>query len=278
MSRTDHAAGAPIVVKMGGEVVASEGLHVLAADIVAIRETRGVIVVHGGGPQASKLQEQLGQKPVKVAGRRVTDEATLDVMKMVVAGKLNVDLAAALVRAGGKPIGLSGASSLVIEAARRPPKVYAGAGDAPVDLGLVGDVIGVNAELVSLLLANGYVPTLACLGCDAGGQVYNINADTVATRLAVTLGAAGLVLVSDVAGVLRDVADKSSRIPSITRAEGRALIASGVVRDGMIPKLEESFAAIDEGARAVHIVGKLGRGDLEREIAAPGSVGTVLLP
>jgi acetylglutamate kinase len=127
-----------IVVKLGGEVIGSAALGVVAKDLAELSRRDGLVVVHGGGPQATALQEKLGMQPRQVAGRRVTDEATLDVMKMVVAGKLNVDLCAALVAAGVRPVGLNGASALTIEATRRPPKVYAGAGPDPVDLGLVG--------------------------------------------------------------------------------------------------------------------------------------------
>jgi acetylglutamate kinase len=269
---------APLIIKLGGEVIASEGLAILASDIAAIAASgTPVVMIHGGGPQASKLQERLGMKPQQVAGRRVTDAATLDVMKMVVAGKLNVDLCSALVAAGARPVGLHGASAKVIEASRRPPMVYAGAGPDPVDLGLVGDVVSVNRELLALLTAHGYIPVLACLGCGADGQAYNINADTVANRVAVELGAQGLVLVSDVPGVLRDVTDPASRIGRLTIAEGRGLITTGIVTKGMIPKLEESFAALEQGVRQIHILGKIRSGDLVREVEAPGSVGTVLV-
>jgi len=271
------SASSPVVLKLGGEVVHSAELPVLAADIARLRLDGPLVVVHGGGPQASRLQEKLGQTPKKVAGRRVTDEATLDVMKMVVAGWLNVDLCAALLRAGVSPIGLHGASGQVIAAQKRPPRVYAGAGPEPVDLGLVGDVTGVNRALLSLLLDAGHTPVLACLGAARDGQVFNINADIVATRVSVELAAKSLVLISDVRGVLRDVADPKSRIERLTIAEGRALVESGVVKDGMIPKLEESFSAIVAGAKQVHIVGKLGAGDLFREVDSPGSVGTVLV-
>jgi acetylglutamate kinase len=172
---------------------------------------------------------------------------------------------------------LHGASALVVQAVKRPPRVVAGAGPDPVDFGLVGDVTGVNRELVALLSGAGYVPVIACLGADARGAVYNINADVVANRLAVALDARALVLVSEVPGVLRDVADPSSRIPRLDVAAGRRAIADGVVTRGMIPKLEESFAAIAEGVHAVHVVGRLSPGDLAREVREPGSVGTVLV-
>jgi acetylglutamate kinase len=267
-----------IVVKVGGEIVKSGAIDAIAPDIAELA-SRGesIVMVHGGGPQATELQKRLGQTPNIVAGRRITDAATLDVMKMIVAGVVNVDLCAALHRAGSKPVGLHGASSGAIAAKRRPPKVIASVGPEPIDFGLVGDVTSVNRELLSLLVSNGYVPVLACLGCDASGQTYNINADTVANQVAVALDARALVVVSDVTGVLRDVADPSSRIARMNKRDADAAIASGVVTKGMIPKLEESFAAIASGVRSVLIVGKLGRGDLARAVIDPGSVGTVLV-
>jgi acetylglutamate kinase len=267
-----------IVVKLGGEVVKGPYMAAMAADIAEIAKSgTPVVVVHGGGPQATELQKKLGQTPNIIGGRRVTDEDTLDVMKMIVAGKVNVDACAALVAAGAKPVGLHGASSNTVLATRRPPKVITGGGPDPVDFGFVGDVVGVNEELIALLTKNGYVPVLACLGADDKGGVYNINADAVANQVAIRLDAQGLVLVTDVPGVLRDVADPSSRIGRLTVAEGQKAIDDGIITKGMIPKVEESFAAIAKGVKAVHVVGKLSRGDLARAIREPGSVGTVLV-
>lgn len=263
-----------VVVKLGGEVVASAHMAAIAADVAAMR-ARGepVVVVHGGGPQATELQKKLGQTPNIVAGRRITDTGALDVMKMIVAGRVNVDACAAITAAGAKPVGLHG----VVRATKRPPRVVTGAGPDPIDFGHVGDVVGVDRDLVDLLCAGGYVPVVACLGSDDAGRVYNINADIVANKMAIALDAKALVLVSDVPGVLRDVADPSTRIARLSVAEGKKAIADGVVTKGMIPKLEESFAAIAEGVRAVHVVGRLQRGQLAREVAEPGSVGTVLV-
>lgn len=269
----------PVCIKLGGEVVQGPHMAAIAADVAElVAKGTPVVVIHGGGPQATALQKQLGQTPTIIGGRRVTDEATLEVMKMIVAGKVNVDLCSALVAAGAKPVGLHGASSLAVQAVRRPPKHVTGGGPDPVDFGFVGDVVGVNAELVALLSGAGHVPVVACLGADDKGQVYNINADAVANQLAIRLDARALVLVTDVPAVLRDVNDPSSRIARMTMADGKKAIEDGVVTKGMIPKLEESFASIAEGVHAVHIVGKLGRGDLARAVAEPGSVGTVLVP
>lgn len=268
----------PVVIKLGGEVVQGSHMRAIAADIAEMRGAAvPVVVVHGGGPQATALQKELGQTPHIVGGRRVTDEGTLRVMKMAVAGQVNVDLCAALLAAGAKPVGLHGASSNAVLATRRPPHLVTGGGPEPVDFGFVGDVVGVNGELLALLASGGFVPVLACLGADSAGGVYNINADAVANQVAMRLEARALVLVTDVPGVLRDVSDPSSRIGRMTIKEGKRAIEDGVVTKGMIPKLEESFAAISEGVRAVHIVGRLERGDLARAVTEPGSVGTVLV-
>jgi acetylglutamate kinase len=261
-----------VVVKLGGEVVRGDGLGAIASGIADLRKQgMSVVVVHGGGPQATELQKKLGQTPKIVGGRRITDAETLDVMKMTVAGQVNL-------AHGAEPVGLHGASSCAVRAVKRPPRVVSGGGPDPIDFGHVGDVTGLNDRLIGVLVREGFVPVIACLAADEKGNVYNINADVVANKVAILTSARALVIVSDVRGVLKDVADPSSRIPRLTAEGGKKAIEEGVVTKGMIPKLEESFAAIKEGVKAVHVVGKLEPGDLLREVTEPGSVGTVLLP
>lgn len=268
------------VIKLGGELLDEhhrDELGAIAADVKAlIAEGHRVVFVHGGGPQSTALQKALGQEPRIVAGRRVTDEGTLDVIKMVVGGKLNIDLCSRLRAEGIDALGLHGVSGGVIRAEKRPPKVMPGAGPDPVDFGHVGDVSGVNRELVALLLDRGYTPVLACIGADAAGRAYNINADVVASGVATALEAERLLLVTGVAGVLRDINDPSSRIGRITAAEAKKAIDDGVVKGGMIPKLEESLEAVSRGVREVQIIGKLQPGDLARAVRQPGSVGTAV--
>jgi acetylglutamate kinase len=267
-----------IVIKLGGEIVQGPELDRVADDVRAlVAAGHRVTLVHGGGPQASALQKRLGLEPRMVAGQRQTDAATLEVMKYVVAGQLNVDLCARLLAHGVRPVGLHGASGHAIRATKRPPRVMAGAGPDPVDLGLVGDVTGFNLELLGDLHARGYVPVLACLGCDAQGQALNINGDTVASQLAGALRADALVLVTSAPGVLRDVADPASRVPRIARADFERMVADGTVSGGMIPKLQESFDVLKGGARSVVIIGRLAPGDLHRAVTDPGSAGTVLV-
>jgi len=269
---------AVVVVKIGGEVIAGPELPHVARDVAAFA-ARGdrVVVVHGGGPQATELSKRLGIETRQVGGRRITDAATLDVMKMVLAGKLNVDLCATLLAAGVSAVGLHGASGHLIRATRRAPAVYAGAGPDPVDLGLVGDVTGFALGLLDTLWAAGHVPVIACLGADAAGGIYNINADTVGNQLAAALGAERLFLVTSTPGVLRDVRDPASRLTQLSCADARQAIADGTVTGGMIPKLEEAMAVIDQGVGAIHILGKLAAGDLVRAVREPGSVGTTLV-
>lgn len=267
-----------IVIKLGGEIVQGPELDLVAEDVRALAaEGHRVTVVHGGGPQASALQKRLGLEPRMVAGQRQTDAATLEVMKFVVAGQLNVDLCSRLLAHGVRAVGLHGASGHAIRAVKRPPRVMAGAGPDPVDLGLVGDVTGFNLDLLSDLHGRGYVPVLACLGCDDRGQALNINGDTVASQLAGALRADALVLVTSAPGVLRDVKDPASRIPRITRRDFEGMVADGTVSGGMIPKLQESFQVLAGGARSVVIIGRLAPGDLRRAVVDPGSAGTVLV-
>lgn len=267
-----------VVLKLGGEIVKSPELDVVARDVrVLVDGFHRVAIVHGGGPQATALQRTLGIETRMVAGRRFTDGPTLEVMKYVVAGQLNVDLCGRLLANGVMPVGLHGASGHVIQARRRPPRVMQGAGPDPVDLGLVGDPTGFNLGFLGDVFERRYVPVLACLGCDDQGQALNINGDTVASQLAGALGADALVLVTSTPGVLRDVSDPASRIPRITRAEFERMVRDGTVSGGMIPKLEESFAVLAGGAKSVVIVGKLAEGDLLHAILEPGSAGTVLV-
>ena len=263
-----------IVVKLGGDVFEPALLASVAAEVHAVLAAGWrPLIVHGGGPQATALSERLGLTPVLVGGRRVTDAPTLDVMKMVVAGKLNVELVAALRAAGVAAVGLSGSSG-VVRAVKRPPRVVAGGGDGPVDFGWVGDVVGFDLPLLRSLQDGGYLPVVASLGLAEPGVCLNINADVVASQLAAASEAAALVAITRVGGVRRDKDDPATRIPRLTVAQARAAIADGTVRGGMIPKLEEAFAPLAAGVPAVHIVAP---GELVAALATPGASGTVLV-
>jgi acetylglutamate kinase len=274
------------VVKLGGDVLVAPALGLVAAEVARARAAgRRLIVVHGGGPQATELGRRLGIEPHLVGGRRITDAATLDVLKMVVAGRLNVDLVAALRAAGAPAVGLAGSSGLV-RAHRRAPRAVSGSDGAAVDFGLVGDVDGFDLALLDVLDGAGYLPVVACLAAgqngqdgrgqdgQEAGQVLNINADVVASALAAAVGATALVACTAVGGVRRDKDDSATRIPRLTVAEAREAIRSGAVQGGMIPKLEEAFVPLAAGVDAVHIVAPA---EIASALAAPGSVGTLLV-
>jgi acetylglutamate kinase len=262
------------VIKLGGDVLEGEALADVAADIARARPGRRLLVVHGGGPQATALARRLGIEARVVGGRRVTDDPMLDIVKMVVAGRLNIDLVAALRGDGVPAFGVSGASG-VIRAHRRPPRIVTGAGDTPIDFGLVGDIDGFDVELLDALDARDALPVIACLGADTDGTVLNINADVVASQLAGAARATALVACTAVGGVRRDKDDPTTRLPRLTVAEAKAAIADGTVQGGMIPKLEEAFAPLAAGVAAVHIVAPT---EIATSLLAPGSVGTLLVP
>jgi acetylglutamate kinase len=276
---TEHA-GRWFVLKIGGELAndpqrLADGVgRAVAAFLEAGVK---VAVIHGAGPQATALTQRLGLTPTMVGGRRVTDQATLEVMKMTLAGQVSVDVAAAFRRAGIPALCTTGVSAGLVEAVKRPPRVVSGGGPEPVDFGYVGDVAGVNVERFDAIAKAGFVPVLGSLSGDAQGQVFNINADTVATRVAAGLKAAKLFLVSNVPGVLKDKNDPKTRIATLTPDEARAQIAAGVIQGGMIPKVEESVAMLEAGIGAIHIVGIDPVSAILEEAKAPGSAGTAFV-
>jgi acetylglutamate kinase len=263
-----------VVVKLGGDVLEGEALRAVAHSIATIiqQTPHALAIVHGGGAQVTALATRLGLQTRQVGGRRITDAATLDVLEMVVAGKLNVELCAVLQASGVRAVGLH-AGSGVLRARRRPPRVISGAGPEPVDLGLVGDVISFDLPLLEALWAASRVPVLSSLGLE-GGVVLNLNADLVASQLAAALQASSLIAVTAVGGVRQDKDDPTTRIARLTIAEARAAIAAGVVQGGMIPKLEEAFVPLEAGVGRVQIVAPV---EIAAAVQSPGSAGTLLV-
>lgn len=268
-----------IVVKLGGNVATDHAQLAAIGDDLAALVAGGarVVVVHGGGPQVSAVSEQLGITPNIVGGRRITDAATLEVVKYVLAGQMSVDFTCALARHGLRTVGISSVSAGLVRAIKRPPRVVSGGGDAPIDFGHVGDIIAVDVTLLRTLTDAGFVPVVNSIAADAEQRPYNINADVAATRIAAALAAQHLVLLTGaVSGVLADRNDPTSRIPRLDEAQARAAIADGTIAGGMIPKIEEALTVMHQ-LGALHILGNVGAGDLRAELDAPGSVGTALL-
>ena len=225
-----------VVVKVGGDVLLDEaqrtGLGKNVRDLVDAGAR--VVMLHGGGPQVTALQEKLGLKATKIAGRRVTSRDDIVVVAQAICGEVNVGLVSTLIAAGVDAFGTHGASARLIVAHKRPPMKVAGV-DEPVDYGEVGDVDRVRTDLIEALLRANVVPVIGTLGVGDDGRVFNINADTTAVNVAKSLRADVLLLVTAVGGVFKELKDPSTRIASLTPSTGRALIADGTISGGMIP-------------------------------------------
>jgi acetylglutamate kinase len=241
------------LIKVGGEVVADAAhLAGLADNLRGLLASHRVVVVHGGGPQVSALQEKLGQKVTKVAGQRVTSADDIFAVTASLAGSVNVTLCGALLQSGVRAFGCHGASGAMIACHKREPLPVAGHG--VVDYGEVGDVDAVDTAGLMALCDSGYVPVVATLGIDAAaGRVLNVNGDSAAAAVAKALPAALVVLVTGVGGVFRDRHDASTRLPRLTASEARGLISDGVIADGMIPKVEEALTLLSCGVGCVAI-------------------------
>lgn len=270
-----------MVVKLGGELAAQPTvLASLAQDISLLAHVNiRVIVVHGGGPQATRISERLGLEPRMVQGRRVTDEATLAVAKMVFGGQINVDILSALRRQGIQAVGLSGVDADILSAVRRPPTPMTDAetGETEVvDFGHVGDVQRVDTTLLKLLVENGYVPVLSSLGSDAEGNILNINADTVASVLAQDLGAERLISLTSTPGLLRDVDDPTSLIPHLSVAEANAALDDGSIAGGMRPKISTLVEAVQGGVEGAVILSGTEESSVLLELFTDRGVGTLI--
>ncbi len=246
------------VVKLGGDVLAdTEALDRVAGQIGLLSSLSiRIVLVHGGGPQATALSRRLGQEPTIVAGRRVTDESALDVAKMVYAGTLNVNLLAALRAHEVQGVGLSGVDADLIAARRRPPvSVVDDAGvTREVDYGHVGDVDRVDPRVLTTLLDARFVPVVSSLAGDSEGNVYNVNADTVAESLAVALQAQKLLFLTGAPGVLRDRTDPATLVTFADPDDLANLMASGALAGGMRPKVEACIRAATGGVERTHII------------------------
>lgn len=246
------------VIKLGGDVLAdAEAVDRVAQQLGLLTSLSiRIVVVHGGGPQATALSRRLGREPTIVAGRRVTDEDALEVAKMVYSGSLNVNLLAALRAHEVQGVGLSGVDADLITARRRPPvKVVDDAGvSREVDYGHVGDVDRVDPRVLTTLLESRFMPVVASLAGDGDGNVFNVNADTVAESLAVALKAQKLIFLTGAAGVLRDRNDPSTLVTFADPDDLAMLMSNGAIAGGMRPKVEACIRAATGGVERTHII------------------------
>ncbi len=238
-------SGKVILIKYGGNAMKNEELkRAVMGDIVLLNMIGvRVVVVHGGGPEISDMLKKTGKVSEFVDGLRVTDDETMDVVQMVLSGKVNKDLVNLVACAGGKAVGLSGIDGRMLKAVQKDKR-----------LGHVGEITDVNVELVTDMLEKDYIPIISTVGCDDAGNVYNINADTAAARLAGALGAESMLAMTDIEGLLRDKNDPDSLITRLPVSDVPELIAQGVLSGGMIPKIQCCVEAIRRGVRRVFII------------------------
>ena len=249
-------AGKTIVIKYGGNAMINAELKQKVVQDIIVMKYAGMkpVVVHGGGPEITAALKQIGKQSTFVSGLRVTDEETMAVAEMVLAGKINTEIVSLLNRSGVKAVGLNGKDANLTIAKKHLAQVFEDNQLKEVDIGFVGDVEQINPAIIHTLLDNGYIPVIAPTGVDAAGNSYNINADYVAGEIAAALSAEKLLLLTDVEGLYRDFKNRAGFISTLTFAEATAMIAKGLLDGGMIPKIESCVRALAGGAVKAHII------------------------
>ena len=260
--------GKIVVVKYGGNAMINEQLKMQVMEDIVLLSLIGVkiVLVHGGGPEISDLMEKLGKKPVFADGLRVTDKETVDIVQMVLAGKVNKTLVNLLETKGGVAMGISGMDGKLIEAVMKDER-----------LGYVGKIVNVNITPINDLLEKGYIPVVSTVGCDREGNAYNINGDTAAAYIAGALGAERLIMMTDIAGILKDKDDPKTLIPEMTVSEAVKLQEEGVISGGMIPKVECCIEAISKGVDKVIIMDGRVPHSILMEILTDEGAGTMVI-
>ena len=260
-----------VVVKYGGNAMINAELkHAVMRDMVLLSLIGvKVVLVHGGGPEISQMLKRVGKESVFVDGLRVTDEETAEIVQMVLAGKLNKNIAAEIGTLGGKAIGLCGKDAGLIVVKKKPPLPDG------VDLGHVGDIVKVNTKLLNTLCTDEYIPVISSVGVDENGDSYNINADTAAAAIATALKAEKLIYLTDIDGVRRVADDPTTLIPVMTVEQAHAYIADGTITGGMIPKVTACVDAIEKGVCRVHIINGTIPHPIILEIFTDRGIGTM---
>jgi len=256
-----------VVVKYGGNAMINEQLKQQVMEDIVLLWLIGVkvVLVHGGGPEISDLMNKLGKKTEFVDGLRVTDEETVDIVQMVLAGKINKTLVNLLEMKGGKAMGISGMDGRLIEAKMKDER-----------LGYVGSITKIHIQPVLDLLEKGYIPVVSTVGCDRNGHAYNINGDTAAAWIAGALQAERLIMMTDIAGILKDKDDPASLIPEISISEAEKLQEQGIISGGMIPKVNCCVEAIHQGVKNVIIMDGRVPHSILMEILTDEGAGTMV--
>jgi len=269
-------SGKTVVIKYGGNAMVNDELKNSVIQDITLLKYVGMrpVVVHGGGPEITKIMKQMGKETTFVSGLRVTDAETVALAEMVLVGKINTEIVSLLNRHGSKAVGLSGKDADLIVAKKHLAQVYENETVTTVDIGFVGDVEHINTDILTTLLDNGYTPVIAPIGVGTDKESYNINADYVAGEVAGALGAEKLLLLTDVEGIYGDYHDKNTFISSLALTEAEKMIKDGSIEGGMIPKVETCIRALRGGAAKTHIIDGRQPHSILLEIFTSQGIGT----
>lgn len=270
-----------ILIKYGGHAMIDEGAMASTAKDTVLLKYVGMepIVVHGGGPEISRGMDKLGKEPKFIEGLRVTDTETIEIIKMVLVGKINTNIVSQLCLHGVKGIGISGKDAQLIQSCKREPtkiKSQETGEEKEIDLGLVGKIVKINNDILELLTENDYIPVISPIGINEKGLTLNLNADTVAGEIASSFDAEKLIILTDVPGVLRDPKNPDTLIKKIKIDEVEDLIEKGIISGGMIPKIETCVNAIKNGVSSAHIIDGRIKHSLLLEVFTKDGIGTMI--
>ena len=272
--------GKTIVIKYGGHAMINDELKQAVINDVILMKLIGInpVIVHGGGPEITDMLARLQIPSRFVGGSRVTDDATMEIVEMVLVGKINKEIVALINRHGGRAVGLSGKDANLIQAVKKMGKSIDSSGnELTQDIGFVGDVKKINPEIIQTVIKEGYIPIVAPVGVGEEGESYNINADYVAGEVATALGAAKLILLTDVEGIFKDYNNKKSLISELELNQVNDLIARGTISGGMIPKVECCVQAVEAGVTTTHILDGRIPHSILLEIFTDKGIGTMVV-
>ncbi|MFZ5641094.1 MAG: acetylglutamate kinase [Bacillota bacterium] len=272
-------AGKTVVIKYGGNAMINDELKQAVMQDVILMKYVGInpVIVHGGGPEITGMLKRVGKQSEFVGGLRITDEETMEIVEMVLVGKINKEIVALINRFGGKAVGLCGKDANLIKAEKKLGRTYNDQGEEEFhDIGFVGDVVDINPEIIANLIGEGYIPVVAPVGAGEGGEGYNINADTVAGRIAAALKAEKFFLLTDVEGVFADYEDKDSLISVLKIDQAEEMIRQGRIDGGMIPKVECCIEALAGGVETTHIIDGRLKHSILLEVFTDKGIGTMV--
>lgn len=275
--------GKTIVIKYGGAAMVDEELKKMVMLDVVLLKYIGInpVLIHGGGPEITSMLKRIGKEAHFVNGLRITDEETMEIAEMILSGKINKGIVALINKSGGRAVGLSGKDANLIIARRHMAKVKkkdanGALSEELVDIGFVGDVEMVNPEIIAVLSREGYIPVISSIGAGEEGEAYNINADLVAGEIARALAADKLIMLTDVEGIFERFGDESSLISTLPLSEAKALLSSGKLEGGMLPKLQACVRAVEGGVKRAHIIDGRKPHSILLEIFTDRGIGTMV--